>query len=130
VLLVAESTDRFRAVFAFGPVSEVSHYPTQFTPFDTSNPREVELRSPGRWLGSIHCPTFVIEGTQGNYSSLQAMARAATNSSVHFVEVKGADHFGILAPVNRLIAGKILHDSGPTSNITLSVEELNPLFAR
>ncbi len=53
VLLVSECSDRFRAVFAFGPVSDVSYYPSEFTPFDTSNRREVELRSPGRWLGSI-----------------------------------------------------------------------------
>jgi poly(3-hydroxybutyrate) depolymerase len=45
-LLVAESTDRFRAVFAFGLVSGVSHYPSQFTHCGTSIPREIELRSP------------------------------------------------------------------------------------
>lgn len=72
-LLVAESTDRFRAVFSFGPVSDVSYYPDEFTPFDTSDPREVALRSPGRWLNSIKSPTFIIEGTSGNLGSLKAM---------------------------------------------------------
>ena len=94
VLLVAEATDRFRAVFSFGPASDVSYYPSEFIPFDTSNPREVKLRSPGPWLGSIHGPTFVFEGIrQGNLSSLQAMAKATKNPMVHFLPVKGENHF-------------------------------------
>jgi dipeptidyl aminopeptidase/acylaminoacyl peptidase len=131
VLLVAECTDRFRAVFSFGPASDVSYYPSQFTPFDTSNRREVELRSPGRWLNSIHAPTFVFEGTeQGNLSSLQAMAAATNNPMVRFLPVKGASHFSILAATNSIIASKIPHDEGPTSTITFTEEELSRPFAR
>ena len=131
VLLVAESTDRFRAVFSFGPASDVSYYPSEYIPFDTSNPREVKLRSPGRWLSSIHGPTFVFEGTeQGNLSSMQAMAQATTNPMVHFLTVKGATHFSILAPTNALIARKILGDTGPTTNIAFTEQELNQPFAR
>ena len=86
MLLVAECTDRFRAVFSFGPVSDVSGYPPQFLPFDTSNPKEVRLRSPGRWLSGIHSPTFVFEGEdQGNLSSLTAMQQATKNPMVHFL---------------------------------------------
>src|SRR5213078_4101010 len=44
VLLAAECSDRFRAVFSFGPVDDVAGYEPQYLPFDTSNPREVELR--------------------------------------------------------------------------------------
>jgi dienelactone hydrolase len=131
VLLVAEVTDRFRAVFSFGPASDVSHYPSEFIPFDASNPREVKLRSPGPWLGSIHGPTFVFEGTeQGNLSSLQAMAKATTNPMVHFLPVKGATHFSILAPTNALIARKILGDKGPKTSIAFTEQELNQLFGR
>jgi len=50
VMLVAESTDRFRAVFSFGSVDDVSGYDPQYLPFDRSNPKEIELRSPDRWL--------------------------------------------------------------------------------
>jgi dipeptidyl aminopeptidase/acylaminoacyl peptidase len=131
VLLVAEATDRFRAVFSFGPASDVSYYPSEFIPFDTSNRREVELRSPGRWLSSIHGPTFVFEGTeQGNLSSLQAMAKATKNPTVHFLPVKGATHFSILAPTNALIARKILADTAPKSNLAFTEQELNQLFVR
>jgi acetyl esterase/lipase len=130
VLLVAECTDKFRAVFSFGPVSDVSYYPGEYTPFDTSNPREVALRSPGRWLSSIKSPTFIIEGTGGNLGSLQAMQRSSTNPLVHFLPVQGASHFSVLAPTNQLIAGKILEDKGPTSSLTLTETELNRPFAR
>ncbi len=131
VLLVAESTYRFRAVFAFGPVSDVGNYEPQYIPFDTSNRREVELRSPGRWLRSIRGLTFVFEGTDspGNIGSLQAMHRASTNPMVHFLAVKGADHFSILAPANGLIARKILADQGPTTNISFTDDELSKLVA-
>jgi acetyl esterase/lipase len=129
-LLVAESTDRFRAVFSFGPVSNISGYGSEYTPFDTSNHREVELRSPGRWLGSIRGPTFVIEGKnlQGNFRSVDAMRRASTNPMVHFLGVRGADHFSVLAPVNQLIATKILADTGPTTTIAFTEEELGRLM--
>ena len=93
-------------------MSEISFYPSEFTPFDTSNRREVELRSPGRWLGSIKRPSFVIEGTSGNISSLEAMAKACNNPLIRFVTVKGADHFQVLSPTNALIARKVLADQG------------------
>jgi acetyl esterase/lipase len=133
VLLVAESTDRFRAVFSFAPVSDVAAYEAKFIiPFDTSNPREVELRSPGRWLLSIRGPTFVFEGTDltGNIGFLEAMSRASTNPRVHFLPVKGADHLTTLAPTNALIARKILGDVGSTTNIGFTEEELYQPFAR
>jgi dipeptidyl aminopeptidase/acylaminoacyl peptidase len=123
-LLVAESTDKFRAVFSFGPVSDVTNYSSQYTQFDKSNPREVALRSPGRWLSSVKSPTFIIEGTDGNISSLEAMKKSSTNPQVHFVTVAGASHFSVLAPANRAIATKILQDKGTTTSLTLSEAEL------
>jgi acetyl esterase/lipase len=131
VLLAAESSDRFRAVFSFGPADNVAGYPPEYLPFDRADPREVELRSPGRWLHSVRVPTFVFEGTvQGNLGALQTMARASTNAKAHFRPVKGATHFSILAPTTALIAGKILHDDGPECNIAFTDDELNKPFAR
>ncbi len=63
VLLVAECSDRFRAVFSFGPVDNVAGYPPQYLPFDTTSSREIELRSPIRWLHGIKSPVFVFEGS-------------------------------------------------------------------
>src|SRR5262249_10849495 len=91
-LLAAASTDRFRAVFSFGPVADVAGYGANRLPFDTSNRRELELRAPGRWLHSIQCPVFVFEGEKGNLGSLQDLARISTNPLVRCYPVKGADH--------------------------------------
>jgi dipeptidyl aminopeptidase/acylaminoacyl peptidase len=129
-LLVAEMTGDFRGVFAFGPAEDVSGYDKEYLPFDTSNPREVELRSPGYWLSSIRSPVWIIEGTDGNIGSLRAMKAANKNPLVHFVEVSGASHFSVLGPVNELIAGEIYKDTGPTCSISLTSEEATKLFGR
>ena len=87
-MLVGEYTDSFRAVFAFGPVDDVSHYGanSEFLPFDTSKQKEVEIRSPGYWLSSIRSPVWVFEGSGGNISDLHAMAKASANPRAHFIE--------------------------------------------
>jgi hypothetical protein len=129
VLLVAECSSQFRSVFSFGPVHSVRGYGSEFLPFDQSNPREVELRSPGPWLGFIQTPTFVFEGTQrpGNIGELTAMSRISTNPSLHFVAVPNADHFSILAPMTRLIAQKIQGDTGPACTLTFTESEVHDL---
>jgi hypothetical protein len=58
------------------------------------------------------------------------MARASTNPKVHFLTVRGATHFSVLAPTTRLIADKILRDDGPTCNLSFTEEEVNKPFAR
>jgi acetyl esterase/lipase len=127
VLLVAECSARFRAVFSFGPVADVRSYPAKYCPFDQRNPREVEVRSPGRWLHEIRSPTFVFEGAagRGNVDDLRAMARASTNPRARFFPVRGADHFTLLAPLNRLIATRILADDGPSCNLRFTEDEVN-----
>jgi hypothetical protein len=128
-MLVAECTDRFRAVFAFGPADEVRFYDPEYLPFDTSNPKELDLRSPGRWLHSVRCPLFVIEGDDpsSNIVSLRNMARGSINPLIHFVAVPGRDHFNVLAPVNEAIAGKILRDEGETTRIDFTDQDVRDL---
>jgi acetyl esterase/lipase len=126
VLLVAASTDRFRAVFSFGPVHDIRGYGGMFAPFDKTNDREWELRAPGRWLHSIRCPTFVFEGaSEINVIDLHVMKKASTNPKAQFFPVAGVDHFSILAPVNRLIARKILKDDGAATNLAFTEDEVN-----
>lgn len=129
-LLVAETSNRFRAVFAFGPVADASLYGSnsEFLPFDSSNRQEVELRSPGYWLASIRSPVWVFEGTEGNIEQLQKMAKISTNPQVHFIELKDVGHFATLAPTNEIIARKILQDTGAVSNLSLTVDEVNRAF--
>lgn len=127
VVLVAASTDRLRTVFSFGPVDDVRRYPDEYIPFDASNPKEAELRSPGRWLASVRSPLFVFEGTDepDNIGSLQAMAGRSRNALIRFLPVKGVNRFSILAPVNELLAAKVLADEGETTRIAISSEELD-----
>lgn len=130
VLLVGECSDRFRAIFSFGPAADVRGYPGEYLPFDTSNAREAELRSPLYWLDSIRSPVFVIEGTDGNLDSLQAMARDSANAQAYFLTVQGANHFDVLYPICSLLADKILRDDGGAGGITLTEQEVNAAFGQ
>ena len=124
-LLVAESSDRFRSVFAFGPTDDIRGYGQENLPFPISNRKEAELRSPVKWLTAIHSPTFVFEGTsRANYDALQSLSHANRNPLVHFYPLKGASHFSGLARVNQLIAAKILADDGPIPTIGFKLDEL------
>jgi hypothetical protein len=118
-------------VFPFGPVDDVTGYPSQYAGFNTRDAKEVEIRSPGKWLGSIKSPTFVIEGAQkGNADCLARMSRGNTNTKVSFLTVGGVDHFSVLVPLNRVIAQKILADTGPACAITLTADEANRAVGR
>ncbi|HEX7761061.1 MAG TPA: prolyl oligopeptidase family serine peptidase [Caulobacteraceae bacterium] len=129
VLLTGEYSGRFRAVFAFGPVSHAISYNGQFLPPGMTDPRELKLRSPVEWLTSIRSPVFVFEGDQkpSNQAAVERMRSENTNPLAHFYLVHGASHFSILAPTTALVARKILADTGPTSNIDFTAEELNGL---
>lgn len=115
-LLVAETSPRFRAVFAFGPVDEIANYGRDSLTFDPLINREHLLRDPISWLHNIKNPTFVFEGEDGNIESLRALHQASTNRLIQFFQVKGKDHFDILAPYSRDIATQIRADTGPTPN--------------
>ncbi|HYE44940.1 MAG TPA: prolyl oligopeptidase family serine peptidase [Caulobacter sp.] len=119
VLLTAEVTGRFRAVFAFGPVAQAGDYGGRFLPAGLTDPAELRLRSPIFWLSSIRSPVFVLEGERGNADSLNVLADAGrANPYLKTYLIPGADHFTVLAPVNAIIAQKILDDTGPTSTIS------------
>jgi acetyl esterase/lipase len=126
-MLVAECSGRFRAVFCFGPVSDVRGYGQENLPFDLSNNQETALRAPGKWLYCINDPTFVFEsnGQPSNISELTLMAQANQNPLVHFYPINGGNHFKVLLPISQLIAAKILNDSEPASNITFTDTELS-----
>lgn len=111
-LLVAESTNQFRAVYALGPVGNVAVYGSALLPYDMSNRKESLLRSPQPWLDSIRVPTFVFEGTvaPSNIADLKAMSEASHNPAVKFQVVPGGTHFSIIRPVVHEIAQQILQD--------------------
>lgn len=113
VLLVAAAapTNTFRAAFASGPIHDVAAYgvPNPYCPFNTANPRELELRSPARWINTVATPTLVFEGTeQANLESLLLMKARSKNPLVTFIPVDGRTHFDVLAPANAFLASQII----------------------
>ncbi|MEZ6015997.1 MAG: prolyl oligopeptidase family serine peptidase [Planctomycetota bacterium] len=109
-LLVAESTDLFRAVFSFGPVGDLADYGERPWPFDTTDPRELRLRSPLYFLGSITSPTYIFEGEFGNSEELPRFMSHNSNPRVSVLQLAGADHFSLLTPVNRHLAAVVVAD--------------------
>lgn len=124
-LLVAGSTDVFRAVISYGPAHTVAAYGADNLPFDAQNDNELIVRAPLICLPDVKTPTFVLEGTNdGNLESLRIMAKATENKQLHFHEVPGATHFNILAPFNELLAKKILADTGDKCSLVLEEKEI------
>jgi dipeptidyl aminopeptidase/acylaminoacyl peptidase len=124
VLLVAASTERFRAAFAFGPVADISEYGARNLPFDFSDKREIKFRSPVKWLGAIRNPAFVFEGRDGNFDSFELLKRTSENPLIQFCPLNQGNHFNILAPMTRLIAQKIIADDGAETGIAFAQGEL------
>lgn len=123
-LLVAESTDRFRAVFAFGPVADPSHYGGGCLPRSAPR-REINARKPARYMGEIVTPTFVIEGSgRGNVGDFPDLQDQVGSAPVRFLEVRGADHFTVLAPVTEIVAGAIVTDAPGRPTFELSSERV------
>jgi alpha/beta superfamily hydrolase len=125
VLLAAACSDRFRAVFSFGPTDDVRRYDDLMPEILKLSNKQAWLRSPIEWLEDISSPTFVMEGAEnGNVRALQAMQARSTNPQIQFLLVPMHDHFSILGHGNQIIAGKIFGDNGAKCNLKLSVDEL------
>ena len=120
VMLVAECSDRYRAVFALGPVAIASQYGGDFIYCDLRDPREIALRSPLPWLHGVKSPLYVLEGaSHGNWDAIQLMVDANTNPQVHFFKIAGHDHFSIIAPLAETLANQIVQGQVHISEQTL-----------
>lgn len=132
VLLTAAASDRFRAVFSFGPVARASSYGDELIPvnFRRLPAWEERSRAPIEWLSSIRSPVLVIEGRgfATNVEDLRAMRAANSNPQVQFIEVMDAGHFSVLAPMNELIARAILADTGAAAAISIPQAEIEAAF--
>lgn len=124
-MLTAESTSCFRAVFSLGPVTLINLYPKEYLPFDTSNEKEVELRSPRFYINAVHRPLYVMEGTDSpsNLKSLNYLKQINKNPEIHTIPMDGYDHFSEVLPATELIAQKILADTGPQTDIFITESE-------
>lgn len=114
VLLAAESSKRFRAVFSCGAVQSYSNYGPESCTYNTYDNQETIVRAPALWLSSLQTPVYIFEGDgEGNIQELRAMKKKATaekNEYTHFYEVKNKNHFSALQPVCKIAAQKILAD--------------------
>jgi alpha/beta superfamily hydrolase len=110
-LLVAESSGRFKAVFALGPVARVGDYPMSLVPHNVAARGEMEqrLRSPIYWLAGITSPTYLIEGAAapGNIRSLEEICAKSANPRVVCIPVAGANHFSVISRITKVLAARI-----------------------
>lgn len=117
-LLAAASTDKFRAVFALGPVADPRQYgPSGCLP-EGKPDAEYLARSPLEWINTIVTPTFVIEGERGN-AAVFPMLKERAARAVTFLVITGADHFTEIRPTSEAIARAILADTGARPAIVL-----------
>ncbi|MFD0326317.1 alpha/beta hydrolase family protein [Lysobacter gummosus] len=129
VLLVAETDPRFRGVFAFGPVADVSGYGEGMLPVALDNEAAIRLRSPVHWTASIRSPVFVFEGDHdANTEDLMLLRKLNQSPQAKYFLIPRATHFTTLAPANELIAKKIIADRGEHSDIGFSEAELSQLL--
>jgi dienelactone hydrolase/DNA-directed RNA polymerase subunit RPC12/RpoP len=109
VMLVAEISDRYKAVFALGPIAIASQYGGEFVYCDPNDRREIAIRSPLPWLHCVKSPLYVFEGAEeGNWDAIQLMERANKNPQVHFFKIAGHNHFSVIAPLTERLAGQIV----------------------
>ena len=127
-ILTAEYTDKFRAVFSFGPKGSVKDSDSSYFTFDTKNSQEIQLRSPLLWVSSITTPTYIFEGEAGNSNFVKKYVdeakKAEKSDLLSGYVIKDADHFSTLAPLTPLVAQKILTDTDEQVNIAFSEIEL------
>ncbi|MDF2696838.1 MAG: aminopeptidase [Labilithrix sp.] len=142
VLLAATASENFRAAFAFGPWIGIDDDPAALramrimnrvhVPFDPDRPDEARVRSSFQFAGSIHRPTFAMEGEEYALPAMPLFVERAQRARAPFsaFTVKGGDHFNILHTLTRLVASRILEDTGPTCSIRIAAQDLNEAFAR
>ncbi len=136
-LLTAESTPKLRAAFSFGGapnllkmVEDGEGYGN--TPYDYSVEAESYWRSPIYSVSLIRSPTFYFEGADSAYvADARSMGELAEKDNVPFKAfiIKGGDHFNIVPPLTKMLAKKMLADTGAKCNITLSDDEVQRAFS-
>lgn len=132
-LLGNEYSKGFRAAFSLGgiPDLELRLKGTMRVaiPFNTKNPEELKVRSPRTYMKSLQSPTFYFEGQYDYWTEFDEMKKIAKDNNIplYIYDIKGGDHFTIITPVTKMIAEKILGDTGEKINITFTKEDIAKL---
>jgi dipeptidyl aminopeptidase/acylaminoacyl peptidase len=102
-LLAAAASDRFRAAASFSASPDqallVRHAKIDL-PFDTADPRELRLRSPLAYAGSLKCPARIYYGTRDHFvltSRRTAEVARKRGLDVEAVQIEG-DHGSSVPP--------------------------------
>jgi acetyl esterase/lipase len=129
-LLAAQSTKRFRAVFAFGPAADPRLYGDNGCIPAGLSALELGVRAPLTGMALLTTPTFVLEGLkEGNATSFAALRKDAP-ATVRFIGVPGGTHFSILSPGSEVIARAILKDTGQDPHLTISEQDVAAALTR
>ena len=72
----------------------------------------------------------LFRSSEGNSANLTRMLQASDNDKISGYVIEGADHFSVLAPITRVLAQKILADTGAEPNISITQEELDSAMAQ
>ena len=129
-LLGNEYSRGFRAAFSLGGIPDLElrlkGAMRVAIPFNTKNPEEFKMRSPRTFMKSLHSPTFYFEGEADYWLEFDEMKKIAKENNIplYIYDIKGGDHFNIITPVTKLIAEKILNDTGEKANITFTKEDI------
>ena len=123
-LLVAESSDVFRAVVSVGPVAALAKYAGQCGP-ESLTPAEGRLRSPINFLDEIRTPTWIVEGDRSsNTRNFPHFEAVKGHAPIEILSLPGADHFDLLAPLQRALNEQIAADLGDHAHFEFDVEAL------
>ncbi len=129
-LLGNEYSKGFRAAFSLGGIPDLElrlkGSMRVAIPFNTKNPEELKIRSPRTYMKSLQSPTFYFEGEADYWFEFDEMKKIAEDNNIplYIYSIKGGDHFNIITPVTKIIAEKILNDTGEKANITFTKEDI------
>lgn len=135
-LLTAEASTKLRAAFSLGGCPDVQRLVTSEAdhhgaPFDVANPQEGRLRSAVNFVGALTTPTWFFEGEEKAGASMYVedafrmqLAAQAAKAPFRAFALEGGTHFTIIRPVTRMLAEKILADTGATCGISIAQQDV------
>ena len=124
-LMAAVLSPRLKGAYAFGPLDDISRYATFVPVLDKIEGQELRMRNPVSFVEHLRVPTQVIEGRNGgNVGAFDALRTAAKGAPLSFLEVPGATHFSVLAPVTELLARKLMDAKADAPPVQLTEAEV------
>jgi dienelactone hydrolase len=133
-MLLACSTDKARAVFAFGGAPNLATLVEDWgnmMPFDPADKEELRLRSPVRFVKSLKTPVVYVEGEESGHAlPAKRMGFAASMLKAPFsvALVERADHFDLLQPVTRYLAARLFEDAGERFSVPFTAMQFQAAF--